>query len=334
MNIFEWIESELHPVTCSSVEFMYDDMESQSGYCLPIIYKQFDVADRSHWRDRGSCFDFLYATKAEGKKVLDFGPGDGWPSLIMAPYAREVVGVDASRRRVEVCKENATRLGISNTTFIHTAPGISLPFEDETFDSIVAASSIEQTPDPFHTLQELYRVLKNDGRLRIDYEGLRRYRGAREQDIYFDDTGDAKSSLMLYDRNIEQETSVMYKIDFALTCEALKRHFSNAIDTPVFTDVTVEKLRLITDRISEVRTCTLTHPSGRTLVTWLGEIGFREILPTCSGAWFAGQLYDVVPSADRPVDMQSVDDLIRPIIQIVVNMAAPVSRDPVITAVK
>jgi SAM-dependent methyltransferase len=334
MNIFEWIQSELHPAACTSVEFMYDDMDSQSDYCLPIIYKRFNVADRSHWRDRGSCFDFLYATRSAGKKVLDFGPGDGWPSLIIAPYVQEVVGVDASQRRVEVCKENAARLGISNATFIHAAPGTSLPFEDETFDSIVAASSIEQTPEPYCTLQELYRVLRNGGRLRIDYEGLRRYLGGREQEVYVDDTGDEMSSLTLYDRDLEHETAVMCKICYSMNGDSLKRHFSNTIDTPVFADVTVAKLRLITDRVSDVRTCSLTHPSCATLVTWLDRIGFGDILPSYSGAWFAGQFYDVVSSAERPQDIQGVDDLVRPVVQIVVNMAASMDLDPMITAVK
>ena len=38
---------------------------------------------------------------ADRKILLDFGPGDGWPSLLLAPMADEVVGVDASRRRVD-----------------------------------------------------------------------------------------------------------------------------------------------------------------------------------------------------------------------------------------
>jgi hypothetical protein len=37
MDIFEWIDQELRPEACSSAEFIYDDMESQSGRCLPII---------------------------------------------------------------------------------------------------------------------------------------------------------------------------------------------------------------------------------------------------------------------------------------------------------
>ena len=100
MNIFEWIEVELQPTICDSEEFMYNEMDSQSDYSLPIIYQPFDTRKKSHWRDRGSLFDFLLSTQGEGKQLLDFGPGDGWPSLIVAPFVKKIVGVDGSQNRV------------------------------------------------------------------------------------------------------------------------------------------------------------------------------------------------------------------------------------------
>ena len=111
MQIVEWIEEVLEPRLCNSEEFIYDEMESQSGKCLPIIYQPFDIARRMHWTDRGALFDFLCSTEGWGKRILDFGPGDGWPSLIIAPFVDQVVGVEGSRRRCLICWENAERLG-------------------------------------------------------------------------------------------------------------------------------------------------------------------------------------------------------------------------------
>jgi len=31
----------------------------QSGCCLPLIYREFDIAKRGHWCDRGAMWDFL-----------------------------------------------------------------------------------------------------------------------------------------------------------------------------------------------------------------------------------------------------------------------------------
>lgn len=137
-DLFDWIGHNLQPTACTTPELIYDDLESQSGRSLPIIYQPFDVADRGHWRDRGSLFDFLLSCAGPGAaddstplgRVLDFGPGDGWPSLLLAPFAREIVGVDASARRVDVCRENARRLELGNATFVHVPSCTSLPASD------------------------------------------------------------------------------------------------------------------------------------------------------------------------------------------------------------
>jgi len=225
MDVFEWIERELKPKVCNSVEFSYDEMDSQSGYSLPIIYQPFDGSKRSHWRDRGSLFDFLFSTEGEGRRLLDFGPGDGWPSLIVAPFVDEVVGVDGSKRRVEICIENAARMDISNVEFVYVTPGTPLPFEDNSFDGVMAASSIEQTPDPKAILRELYRVLRSGGHLRIGYEDLDRYGNGQEREAHLDRVNDHMFRLTLYDRHIDQEFARMYKIAFSLPREEIIKFF-------------------------------------------------------------------------------------------------------------
>ena len=200
MRTFDWIEKHLHPRLCTSDELIYDDMDSQSVRRLPIIYEPFDAGKKTHWACRGAAFDFLFGTRGEGGRLLDFGPGDGWPSLIVAPFASEVVGVDGSRRRVEVCADNAARIGIANARFTCAAPGEPLPFDDNAFDGVMAASSVEQTADPRRTLAQLLRVLRPGGRLRISYESLGGYRGGGEQDTWLWPIDDHKCRLLLYDR--------------------------------------------------------------------------------------------------------------------------------------
>ncbi|CRZ33985.1 hypothetical protein DFR55_10850 [Herbinix hemicellulosilytica] len=41
-DIFTWIEEELKPEFCTSENFIYNEMESQSDYSLPVIYQDFD----------------------------------------------------------------------------------------------------------------------------------------------------------------------------------------------------------------------------------------------------------------------------------------------------
>ena len=332
MDIFKWIDKELKPKTYTSARFIYDDMDSQSYRCLPVIYQPFDGHQKAHWRDRGSLFDFLSST--DGNKLLDFGPGDGWPSLIAAPFVEQVTGVDGSVRRVEVCTENARRLGIDNARFIHVAPGDVLPFKDNCFDGVMAASSVEQTPDPKAALKEIFRVLHPGGRLRISYESLKRYRDGREREVWLSQVDEQVSRLYLYDRHIDREFVRWYGINFALTKQELINSFSDNNDLLTFDMITIPLLEKICSAVIDARVCKLTHPSGKTLISWLMDVGFRKVIPTHSGAWFAGKLFDQIPEEQRPEDIKDVDELLQPLVKIAVQMVAPPGIDPMITAIK
>jgi len=95
-DIFVWLEETADPQLYDSATFIYEDMASQSGESLPLIYQPFNASRQAHWRDRGAALDYLLSTNARGRRVLDFGPGDGWPSLIIAPQVANVVGVDGA----------------------------------------------------------------------------------------------------------------------------------------------------------------------------------------------------------------------------------------------
>jgi SAM-dependent methyltransferase len=338
MDLIDWIFETLRPEDCNSETFFYDQMESQSGYCLPVIYQPFNASDRSHWNDRGSMFDFLFSTQGERKRLLDFGPGDGWPSLIVAPFAREVVGVDGSQRRVRVCSENAARLGLGNVRFEYVTPGCTLPFPDNSFDGILAATSVEQTADPRATLCELFRVLRPGGRLRIAYESLGVYRDGQEREINIDPVDEKTCRVTVYDRHIDQEQAHMFRLDLTIPEQKARKLLFQDDSHTVRNEIDPSQLVNLRQYTREALTCTLTHPSGKTFARWLSEIGFQEVLPTHSGAWFAGQLFDQIPLEQRPKDMQGVDTLLQPLIKVVVQMPAPLKSkhgwDPMITAVK
>lgn len=339
MDIIAWIEKSLSPTACNSEAFFYDEMESQSGFCLPVIYQPFDAQTGWHWGDRGSLYDFLYATEGEGKKLLDFGPGDGWPSLIVAPFAGEVIGVDGSRKRVEVCAQNATRLGIRNARFVHYEPGSRLPFPDESFDGVMAASSIEQTPDPRAALSELFRVLRPGGRLRISYEGLNRYQGEQENEANLEVAGEQLTWLTLYARDLAQEQARMARIKLAMAEQDVLRAFSPEKEHIEWKSVEPARLEDLRNQVVEARTCTLRHPSGKTYCRWMKEIGFSEAITTHNGAWFARMLYHQMAEEARPGSLEEVDILLRPLVKIVVQMRAPFdmtgyAADPPITAIK
>lgn len=335
MDLFDWIQRELAPATCTTEALIYEHMDSQSGRQLPIIYQPFDPDNPTHWRDRGAALDFVCATRAEGGRVLDFGPGDGWPSLIVAPFVGEVVGVEGALKRVAVCERNAERLGITNATCEYVEPGAPLPFEEASFDAVVAASSVEQSPDPQATLEEFYRVLRPGGRLRMVYEALNRYREGQERELWVWAINEDRTRLILYDRDIEGETAVQVGLTFAMPKAALVAEVTGgAKDEIGMADLTVDALHNLRDRLTDAGTCTTYHPSGETLVRWLTEIGFRQVFPTHNGLDVSGRLFSQLDVDRRPADLDAIDAYLRPIVEVVVDLPAPVETDPMITAVR
>lgn len=340
MTIIDWIQRELQPTAHTSDSFLYDHMASQSGRSLPVIYRPFDPEARAHWRDRGALLDYLLATGGEGGRVLDFGPGDGWPALFVGRYAARVVGVDASFRRARVCADNADRLGRSNAHFLRVPARAVLPFADGAFDGVVAASSVEQTPDPLATLRELARVLRPGGRLRLGYEALGQYVNGREQEVWLwpgdEDAENGACRLILFDRRIAEETVVQISVgvDRPLEEAAAALGLEEGKQRAPLAAVALEDVQGLAPALGDARVCTTRHPSAHTWAAWLRAAGFARVEGTHSGADFAGRLFDALPPGRRPHTLAGVEELLRPLVEVVVDMPAPLETEPMLTAVR
>jgi SAM-dependent methyltransferase len=328
-GLIDWIAANVTLTPANSAEAMYDQMESQSGEQLPVIFTPFDGTNRGHFVDRGQILD--YAAHTGGGRVLDFGPGDGWPSLLLAPMVKGVVGVDGSRKRVEVCTANASRLGLSNATFVRYPPGQPLPFDDASFDAVVAGASIEQTPDAHAALGEIHRVLKPGGRLRMHYESLGYYAGGPRCELTlqpYDNGRGLGSAFWIYDRDFQAEQVTHYILALDLPVpdvEALlTRHGAETSAEGLGQAVLSDLRRHIVDAV----TWTGQHPSCTTLLRWLPEIGFSEAKATYDGGWFARHLFDALPASQRPRGMKEIDDFLRPLVEVVVTMNRPVIARP------
>jgi len=175
-----WIIEQLKPEETTSAELLYERMASQSGGSLPVIYRPVDPMRPGDWHDEALCAAFAHAM-AGAARILDLGPGDGWPSLRIAHAVGEIVGVDPSPRRVRVQRENARRLRIRNARFLKM-DALDLDFEDESFDGVVAASVVEQTGDSDSALREVFRVLRPGGVFMMVFEDYASYFGERGGD--------------------------------------------------------------------------------------------------------------------------------------------------------
>ncbi|MGH9883237.1 MAG: class I SAM-dependent methyltransferase, partial [Pyrinomonadaceae bacterium] len=104
-----------------------------------------------------------------GQSVLDVAGGAGEPSLTIARVvgpAGSVMCTDAVAEMVEAAESAAQRLGIKNMRF-RQCPADSLPFEDNSFDTVVSRLGAMFFPNPLVALREMLRVIRPGGTISL-----------------------------------------------------------------------------------------------------------------------------------------------------------------------
>lgn len=95
-------------------------------------------------------------------KTLDIAVGTG-NNTCFYPDTADVVLIDKSAQMLKLAKKKALKTGSrSSMTFVCSSLE-SLPFQDETFDTILSIDVFCSVENPERSLQELYRVLKAGG---------------------------------------------------------------------------------------------------------------------------------------------------------------------------
>lgn len=99
-----------------------------------------------------------------GVKVMEIGCGTGYAmlNLGLAGVLDEAWGCDISQGMLDVCRENAERLGIK--VHLQQADAEKLPYEDESFDLVIGHAVLHHLPDLRASLREIHRVLKPGGK--------------------------------------------------------------------------------------------------------------------------------------------------------------------------
>jgi ubiquinone/menaquinone biosynthesis C-methylase UbiE len=108
-------------------------------------------------------------TVNEDSLVLDAGCGTGLLFGHIAEKAKVVIGVDFSRGILEEAKRKAKKY--ENVALI-LADVDNMPFPFQTFDSVFAVTTIQNTPEPTVTINEIKRVSKPNSAIVVT--GLRK----------------------------------------------------------------------------------------------------------------------------------------------------------------
>jgi arsenite methyltransferase len=107
-----------------------------------------------------------YAQAKTGEICVDLGSGRGNDVLLMADEVGEagfVYGIDISEGMLEKARKNAEKFEVNNVRFIKSELE-SLPLSDNSVDLIVSNCTINHASDKQAVWNEIFRVLKNNGR--------------------------------------------------------------------------------------------------------------------------------------------------------------------------
>ena len=110
--------------------------------------------------------------------VLDVGCGTGVAARAIARrrgFAGSTTGVDHSPALIEVAHRLAAAEGLDDRTTFDVADGQALPYVDESFDVVIAHTTLSHVTAPSVALREARRVLRPGGSLAIfdgDYASL------------------------------------------------------------------------------------------------------------------------------------------------------------------
>lgn len=108
----------------------------------------------------GEVRDFVRPTGDE--RALDVGTGAGALAIALAPFVREVVGLDPVPELLELARER----GPANTEFVE-GDGTALPFPDGDFDLAGTHRTLHHVARPDLVIAELARVTRTGGRVLV-----------------------------------------------------------------------------------------------------------------------------------------------------------------------
>lgn len=105
------------------------------------------------------------AAALSGKElVVDVATGTGFTAFALAPYAREVVGIDITLPMLEAAQRLATERQVTNVHF-QLGDALALPFSSSSVDLVACRYAAHHFSKIAQAVQEWVRVLKPGGKL-------------------------------------------------------------------------------------------------------------------------------------------------------------------------
>ncbi|RLF36263.1 MAG: class I SAM-dependent methyltransferase [Thermoplasmata archaeon] len=129
------------------------------------IAQSFNTTRNKPWKQ---CIDFIQQLP-DTYTIADLGCGNGRHLLPCAEHCKKAIGLDISKKLLNITKNKIKKQHLNNTELIH-ADITQLPLKENTMDAIVfiaALHNIRGRKKRIQSLKEVNRILKKNGRALI-----------------------------------------------------------------------------------------------------------------------------------------------------------------------
>jgi ubiquinone/menaquinone biosynthesis C-methylase UbiE len=145
------------PKETESTDSLFEHVAWLYAFCREHVFR--DDTERiisSVWPDQ---------VPPDRTRVIELGCGPGFYSRNLAQRFPqiEVIGVDRSPTQVRSARQRAAARNVTNCAF-ERVNALALPFEDSSFDVLIASRIFTVLPDHQRAVTEMLRVLKSGGR--------------------------------------------------------------------------------------------------------------------------------------------------------------------------
>lgn len=161
---------------------MDDKLVEQSEHEEEFFNKEYEGADRKQEREEylipskivslvtpkqpNLSVDRQYAAhllgEFKGRKLLDYGAGDGWTAVCFAKAGAKVWAMDISRKGIELVRKKAAANGVSDSVIAEVGNCYETNYSKNMFDLIYGGGILHHL-DLAASGAELNRILKSDG---------------------------------------------------------------------------------------------------------------------------------------------------------------------------
>ncbi|MGB6534042.1 MAG: arsenite methyltransferase [Candidatus Nitrosopolaris sp.] len=151
---------------CSSEVFSAVEMAKSIGYDA----KELESVPESSILGIGCGAPVSFVDMREGEVVVDIGSGGGIDVFLSANKVKDsgkVIGIDMTDEMLGRARKNAQQGGYTNVEFRKGDIEKRIPVEDNTVDLAISNCVINLTTDKISTFKEIYRILKDGGRMII-----------------------------------------------------------------------------------------------------------------------------------------------------------------------